>query len=338
MKPLIATILICAGFSAYAQNSDSSTYYFDKAMLEKEAGRYLVAARLFYQSIRHNPANVSALLHNGYTYLQMKKTDGAKLNFTRLYELDPGNKLAVKELMNLYYNYHQYNQAIEFALKCSECDNSTRILGMSYYHNEDYPKAEQHLSAALQKNPSDAEATYIMGRNYLDMEEYTKAVPFYAKAVKLDETKNVWMYELGLLYYNLNNFKSALESFKQAADRGYNQGNDFKENLGYASLYSGEYEAGENLLLAVWQRKPANKDILRDMSEIFYQQKQYDKSLAYCHKLMELDAKDGKALYQAGLCFQKKGQKDRGQQMCDKAIEMDPSLTSLRRKKEIAGM
>ena len=68
------------------------------------------------------------------------------------------------------------------------------------------------------------------------------------------------------------------------------------------------------------------------------QQKQYDKSLAYCQKLMELDAKDGKALYQAGLCFQKKGQKDRGQQMCDKAIEMDPSLTSLRRKKEIAGM
>jgi tetratricopeptide (TPR) repeat protein len=76
---------------------------------------------------------------------------------------------------------------------------------------------------------------------------------------------------------------------------------------------------------------------MRDMAEIFYEKQQFDKSLEYCQKLMELDAKDGKALYQAGLCFQKKGQKDRGQQMCDKAIEMDPSLASLRKKKEMPG-
>jgi hypothetical protein len=39
-----------------------------------------------------------------------------------------------------------------------------------------------------------------------------------------------------------------------------------------------------------------------------------------------------------GMSFQKKGEKDRGQQMCDKAIEIDPSLASLRRKKEIPGL
>ena len=53
---------------------------------------------------------------------------------------------------------------------------------------------------------------------------------------------------------------------------------------------------------------------------------------------MEADPNDAKALYQAGLNFQKMGQKDRGQQMCDKAIEMDPSLENLRRKKEMPGM
>jgi tetratricopeptide (TPR) repeat protein len=64
----------------------------------------------------------------------------------------------------------------------------------------------------------------------------------------------------------------------------------------------------------------------------------YDKSLDFCQKLLEMDKNDGKALYQAGLCFQKKGQTDRGQQMCDKAIELDPSLASLRQKKMSAGM
>ncbi|MBS1761969.1 MAG: hypothetical protein JSR00_03780, partial [Bacteroidetes bacterium] len=50
---------------------------------------------------------------------------------------------------------------------------------------------------------------------------------------------------------------------------------------------------------------------------------------------LEADSSNARALYQAGLNFQKKGQKDKGQNMCDKAIEMDPSLERLRTKKEL---
>ena len=338
MKPLIATMLICAITSAHAQNPDSAQFYFKKAMVEKDAKRYLVASAYFDKSIQFDQKNAETFLQNGYTQLEMKKTNEARVNFLKVNELDPSNKTAIKELMELFYNYHQYSNAIEFAEKCPECANSQRILGLCYYQNEDYVKAEKNLKAVLEKNPADAEVTYTLGRNYLDMEEYTKAIPYYEKAVKLDNTKSLWMYEEGLLYYTLNDYKNALASFKNAASHGYIQSNDFKENLGYASLYSGEYEAGESLLLAIWEKKPANKDILRDMAEIFYQQKQYDKSLSYCQKLMELDGRDGRALYQAGMCFQKKGEKDRGQKMCDKAIEMDPSLESMRRKKEMVGM
>jgi tetratricopeptide (TPR) repeat protein len=74
------------------------------------------------------------------------------------------------------------------------------------------------------------------------------------------------------------------------------------------------------------------------MAEAFYGQKNYDKSLEYWEKLMLINAKDGKALYQAGLCFQKKGQTQKGQLMCDKAIEMDPSLASLRQKNMSMGL
>jgi tetratricopeptide (TPR) repeat protein len=65
---------------------------------------------------------------------------------------------------------------------------------------------------------------------------------------------------------------------------------------------------------------------LRELAQILYDQKQYDRSLDYSQKLLEADPKDGKALYQAGLTFIKLGKKDRGQNMCDKAIELDPSL------------
>jgi hypothetical protein len=39
-----------------------------------------------------------------------------------------------------------------------------------------------------------------------------------------------------------------------------------------------------------------------------------------------------------GMSFQKKGDTNKGQQLCDKAIEMDPGLSSLRQKKQMVGM
>ena len=170
------------------------------------------------------------------------------------------------------------------------------------------------------------------------MEQYKAAVPYYNKAVQLDATKNVWAYELGLLYYNQDDFRNAVVFFNKAADAGYPQSNDFMENLGYAYIYAMEFDTGEKLLLSVLAKKPGNTEILRDMAEAFYRQKNYDKSLEYCEKLMVINAKDGKALYQAGLCFQKKGQKEKGQSMCDKAIEMDPSLAGLRQKNMSMGL
>jgi len=337
MKNLLSILTgICITVSVNAQNPDSSQQYFKKAMNEKEAGRYLVASKLFEKAIAFDVSK-EAYLQLAYTQLEMKKTDYAKASFLKVHELDPSDKTVIKELMELFFNYRQFEKATEFAKKCSDCENNNRILGLCYYEQEDYAEAEKYLTAALKKDPNDAQITYTMGRNYVDMDEYKKAIPYYTKAIQLDDTRNVWMYELGLLYYTINDYKNALSSLDAAAAHGYAKSNDFIENLGYVSLYSGQIERGESLLLDIYRRKPGNKDILRDMAEILYQQKQYDKSLNYCQKLMEMDMKDGKALYQAGLCFQKKGEVQRGQKMCDKAIELDPSLDNLRRKKEMSG-
>ena len=338
MKNLLLISAIFTSSAVWAQSNDSAVFYYNKGLAEKTNKRLLVASQAFEKAISFNPQYAEAYQANGDVLIEMRRTDKAKDNYTKLYELQPENKIAIKELTDLYFNFRQYEKAIVFAKKCSDCENASRIIGMSYYAQEDYAAAEKALLSAIAKNPLDADATYTLARNYLDMEEYKRALPWYEKAVNMPGSKNVWMYELGLLYYNNNDYKNAVTAFNKAAANGYEQKNDFNENLGYASLYAGDFEKGEQLLLDILKRKPNNTTLLRDMSEVFYQQKQYDKSLQYSQKLMEIDAKDGKALYQAGLCFIKKGQKDRGQQMCDKAIEMDPSLSNLRKKKEMMGM
>jgi tetratricopeptide (TPR) repeat protein len=338
MKYLLFASAVLIFSSTRAQSNDSASFYYNKGIQETENKRLLVAHDAFDKAISFDPQFADAYLANGRVLLSMRRMDKAKDNFVKLHNLQPANQEAIKELTQLYFNYRQYDNAIAFAQKCTSCENNERIMGMSFYAQEDYAGAERMLLAAIKKNSEDAEATYTLARNYLDMEAYKKAVPWYEKAVNMKEGKNVWMYELGLLYYNNNDYKNAVKFLQMAADHGYEQKNDFNENLGYASLYAGNHAKGEELLLGILKRKPNNTTLLRDMAEIFYQQKSYDKSLEYCQKLLTIDEKDGKALYQAGLCFQKKGEKDRGQQMCDKAIDMDPSLANLRKKKEMVGL
>lgn len=338
MKNVLTIILVSFYPALFAQSQDSSSYYFNKGVEEKNARRYKVASKYFDEAIQLNPNFAVAYVENGYANLEMRKIDEAKQNFTRAYELDPANDVALRELIELNYNYRHFQKAIDLAQKCKTCPDADRVIALSYFQLEDYVKAEKKLLPLVEKDPGDAELTYTLARNYLEMGYEDKAIPYYVKAVQLNDNKSNWLFELGLLYYNNNNFKNAVLFFNKAVEKGYVTNNDFNENLGFAYLYSGEYEKGEKLLLEIYEHRPGEKDILRDMAQAYYDSRKYDKSLELCQKLLEADKNDGKALYQAGMCFQKKGQVERGQKMCDRAIELDPSLNKLRQKKMTMGL
>ncbi len=335
MKNILTAIIVLLSAAAFAQNSDSARFFYQQGLEEKTARRYMVASKAFDKAIKFDPAFTAAYIENGYVNLEMRKTDPAILHFIKAHELEPANAAAIKELMDLYFSYRQYNKAIEMAQLCTNCANAPKVIALSYFQQEDYAKAEKALAAQISKTPGDAELNYTLGRTYLEMEQEKSAIYYYDKAVHLDSTRGNWFHELGLLYYTVNDYKNAVVAFNKAAAAGFTQSNDFNENLGFAYVYSGDYEKGEKLLMEVLAKKPSNKDLLRDIADAYYQIKNYDKSLEFCQKLMELDPKDGQALYQAGQCFIKKGQKDRGQAMCDKAIELDPSLSKMRKQQQM---
>lgn len=334
-KYQILLTCLLLGIGAKSQNADSSRHYFMLGKTEMDGKRYLTASKHFEKAISFEPNNSEIILQSAYVYLEMRKLNMALEGFKKVHNLQPENTEAIEQLTNLYYNFRQFEKAIEMAKKCKTCDNVARIIGMSQYRLENFPEAESQLKAALEANGNDAEVAYTLGRNFLDMDEYKKAIPYYERAVIIDPTKSLWMYELGLIYYNEYDYKSAVIMFDKAASAGYVQSNDFKENFGFAALYAGQVDKGEELILDVLKKKPGNTDLLRSLAELMHKNKRYDQSLVYCQKLMEKNPNDGEALYQAGLNFIKKGEKDKGQQMCDKAIEMNPSLANLRKKKEM---
>lgn len=328
---LTLVILLTAVLPVIAQTTDSVQYFYTKGTEQKEARLYSQAVKSFDKAITINPAFTDAYIQRGYVNMAMYKNSAAIADFSKARELDPANAIAVKELVELYYNYRQFAKAIELAQLCKDCPNAEKITALSYYQQEDYAKAEKALLGVFEKNKN-ADVAYALGRTYMELENQKGMLEYYEKAIALDSTKSSWMNELGMICFGTGAYRKAVEYFNRAAAAGFTQSNDFNENLGFAYLYSGEFHKGEKLITGILERKPGNKDLIRDMADAFYGGKQYDKALEYLQKLLEADAKDAKALYQAGQCFIKKGQKDKGQGMCDAAIELDPSLSRLKKQ------
>ena len=337
MKQLLLIPLLILSVQAFAQTPDSAQYFYQKGMEEKTAERWKAASAYFDQAIALNPKFTAAYLEKGNVSLSMRNTDMALRSFVKVNELEPSNLEVIRNLVTLFYNYHQYQRAIDYAAKCIGCPNMERTMALCYFRLEDYTGAEKLLLKLVPRNPTDAELAYTLGKTYMEMELNAKAIPYYLKAVQLDTAKTTWLFELGMLYYATDNNKSAVDYFLKAKNNGFPVTNDFNENLGYAYIYSGDFDKGEKILQEILAKKRGNKEIMRDLAQIYYDRKFYDRSLEFCQKLMELDMKDARALYQAGLCFQKKGDRERGTQMCDRAIEMEPSLRGLKKKIETPG-
>jgi len=334
MKSVII-IFLCFPASLLSQNIDSAGYYFKKGTEAKDARLFAVAGKNFDKAIHLNQNYTEAFIENGRVNQDMRKVDAAMANFTRAYELQPGNNEVVKELSSLYFNNRQFQKAIDLAQKCTSCPEADRILGMSYYNLEDFGKAVNFLQKAIIKNDRDAESAYTLGRTYLELENEKNAIPQFQRAIELEPLRNVWMYELGLIYYSQDNYKSALKYFIMAGDAGYNKTNDFYENMGFAQLYTGDTQNGVKTLTEIIQRKPNNRELLNNIAQAMYDTKHYDEAVSYYEKLLTINPKDASSLFMAGMTFQKKGDKEKGQKICDKAIEMDPSLASHRQKKEL---
>ncbi|MEO6290333.1 MAG: tetratricopeptide repeat protein [Ginsengibacter sp.] len=336
MKTLfVITALYLFSTTAFSQNADSASYYFQKGIVERDSRRFALAEKNFSKSIQFRPDYLDAYIENGKVNLEMRKIYDAQKNFAKAYELQPSNPEVIKQMTYLYFNNRQFQKAMEFAQKCADCPDGARIIGMSYYHTEDYGKAQTYLQKAVASNDKDAESVYTLGLTYLELENEKGAILQFQKAIDIDPSRNLWIYELGLIYYNQGNYKDALKNFNMATDAGYNKTNDFFENYGFAQIYTGDAENGVKTLTEVLNRKPNNTELLNNIANAMYKTKRYDDALQYFQKLLELNPKDASSLFMAGMVFQKKGEKEKGQKICDKAIEMDPSLVRNRQKKDI---
>lgn len=329
---------------AYAQtspNSDSANYFLQKGLQEKKDGRRMEAFKHFDKAYKFDANNKEIVAEMAASCLDLRKYAQARENYKKLVELGDVSAATYKHLMTLSYNLKQNDDVVLYANKLKSADPSEKInyfIGKVQYEQENYGEAIKHLNAAAKEEPANAEVPYMIARSYADMLNYKLSIPYFQKAIELDATKSNWVYELGLIYYAMHEDKNALKYIIEAGDKGYKKDNDYLENLGIAHLNVGNLDQGVAIMSEILKKRPSDMNILNMVAEAYYYKGKFQLAIDYWDQILFYDKTNAAALYMIGMSYQKKGDKEKGTRLCDKAIEMDPTLAANKQKKMGLGM
>ncbi|WP_207512734.1 tetratricopeptide repeat protein [Longitalea luteola] len=320
--------------------TDSTDFYFKKGTAEKEARRFREAEKNFAKAASFSPTDAKVLTSWAQSLQEQRRYMEAREKYKAAYAADSKNPEVLENLANISLNTRQWNDAIVYAKKMQEArigNSANYIIARSYYEQQNYGECLKYCELAFKDDPKRAETPYIAGRSLVEMSNYKKAAGCFEQAIERDSSKAGWMYEAGLVYYAIPDDKKAIYWFERAAAKGYTRSNDFIENLANAYLNTKNYEKGLALLQEVLVRKPQDQELLYNIADAYYQTGKYDDAISYWDKILAIDKQNASSLYMIGLSYQKKGEKEKGQQLCDRAIEMDPSLKKLKEEKKMPG-
>jgi tetratricopeptide (TPR) repeat protein len=339
LRHFIVLLFVLISTVASAQ-ADSSKFFLQKGLDEKQKGRRMESLKNFEKGFKYDSSNKVLLGELAAAYMDLRKYYQAKETYKKLVNLGETSATNYKELLQLCFNLRSYDEAILYANDLKRAAPEEKVnyyLGKISYERENYGDALKYLSAAAKDDPQNGEVSYMMGRSYADMQNYKQAIPFYQKAIEQDGSKYGWIYELGLICYANNNNVDALKYIQLAADRGYPKDNGYMQNLGIATLDAGKFDEGISILNELLKKRPSDLTLLDMVAQAYYDHGKYDDAMNNWDAILGYDKTNASALYMIGMCYLKKGEKGKGTQLCDKAIQMDPSLAAYKQKREMPG-
>jgi tetratricopeptide (TPR) repeat protein len=340
---LIILFILSGNTPAFSQTKltaspDSAVFFLQKGLQEKEKGRRMESLKKFEKAHQYDTSNRQIVTELASAYYDLRRYSQAIDTYKKLVELGDNSAGIYKQLLKLSFDFKNYDDVILYAGKLKQVAPAEHInyyLGKVHYEQGNYGESIRYLNQAIIEDPKNAEASYMIARSYADMMNYKQSIPFFVKAIELDTAKKHWIYELGLIYYAIPDDKNALKYILLAGERGYKKDNDYLQNLSIAYINTGKLEEGVGMLEEILKKRPSDLNILNMIAEAYYDNGKFQKAIDYWDQALYYDKTNYSALYMIGLSYQKKGEKAKGQQLCDKAIEMDPSLASLKQKKQL---
>jgi tetratricopeptide (TPR) repeat protein len=326
-------IICCLGISLVSKANDSTLIYWNKAkeMIVKED--YIFAEMYFLKAIKSDPKNFQIQNDLAALYANKLKRPNAALDvYSNVLATDPNNQEAIEEFVIMKLKHKKVGSILGVIdnLKQPKKINVDEVKGKCYFWNKQYDKALPFLEKAVNKNPKDFETYFYYATCLEQKEDIKKATLYYIKALEADGSKMISIYNTAINFYNEKHYQEVVQLLDVAITKGIQQDKEFKNLYASSLLATGDLVKGKKMIDEVIAADPANQELLYNTAQDFYYRQQYVIAKDYWTQLLKVNKEYYKALYMVGMCYKKLGDNEQGNKICDRAIEYDPSLRSLR--------
>ena len=164
LRLCILPLSILISSVAIAQ-ADSSKYFLQKGLDEKQKGRRMESLKNFERSFKYDSSNKVLLGELASAYMDLRKYYQAKETYKKLVNLGETTPMTYKQLLQLCFNLRAYDEAVVYANDLKKAAPSEKVnyyLGKINYERENYGEALKYLNEAARDDPQNAEVSYML--------------------------------------------------------------------------------------------------------------------------------------------------------------------------------
>jgi len=315
--------------------------------MSKKIRDFLVISKLIKESSHEAEAVVSTSSPEAYRYLvngvkSFNKLDypSARGMFFRALDIDSNLVIALLYLSVSYGNQEIYDAAKKWCLRAYERRDQMPMIQELYtnwvyasYFETPYEEIK-YLSEIVDIDDQLSMAFYILGINYLVLNQYDKAILALEKVLEIRrkwDLKPSWIYNytsLGISYHKTGKFKKEKKLYKTAEI-------DFPDNpqliyrQAVLALSTGKTKDAEEYIeeyksirgTSSWSEAA----IKTSQAEIYYEAGIPDKAEEYYQTALSLEPRNPERMNNlAWFLIDKDSDVNKGLELTDKALEMDP--------------
>lgn len=317
-------------------DSDSAQYFLKLARAE-EAARRPSAAWGFYERAAHYDPRDEEVLRGLISITSTLRKPAATLAaMEKLQAIRPKDVEGARMLTETYFSRGDWAKTVQWGTQTAKLSPDAPgldyMVGTAHYNRRDYNAAVPHLRRAVASEPDRADAHYFLARGYIQQGAYARSLPHYERTLALD-AQPMRAYEYALALSTAEQPEKSVEWFSKALELGYDAGDDFYTNMAYALSDAKQTKQAIATLEGVLVKRPHDQNILHALAEMHYSAKDYKKAIGYWDDVLKEDKENARTLFMIGKSYIAMGKTNEGQQLCNKAIEMEPSLASLRQQR-----
>ncbi|GAO45351.1 tetratricopeptide repeat protein [Flavihumibacter petaseus] len=292
------------------------------------------AAYQQYRSIvADDPENLFALRGMAKTAESLQYAVIARETYKKIITILPNDTASISHLAVLFFDTHQYTEAADMGRRALGQNlgsgNEWRV-AKSYYELKEYRSTLEYLDKLSKKDSSNAEAAFVMARCQIEMNNYKRAITAYEQAIRLDPNKPDWKFEVGMTYLAIPDIRNGVKWLENALANGYPRERDILETLAGGYIDLGAFDKAATTIAEILKSNPKDVNMLFMEGEANLRAGQYAAAIDSYGKLQTLDPKNARAIFMSGIAHIKMGDKSKGDNLCQQAIQMDPSLEKMR--------